>query len=152
LFKFLQQEAYPPYYELPLADRFRIIKNSGKVGWHNAAALVRMALSQGSLDKEIASFADNEGWTLLHYCALSLAANQWCSGFWEPEKVYDTGIKATSLNHPDYPCRKLLRDVVAAGAQLHAVDSLKLSPLYVLITSAYRTSCLSKCSISGSRT
>ncbi|KAH6674255.1 hypothetical protein B0J14DRAFT_539955 [Halenospora varia] len=49
LFKHLQRQTYPPYYELPIDTRCRIAESLTRSSWHNRTALVELALTSTNI-------------------------------------------------------------------------------------------------------
>lgn len=139
MFKYLQQQVYPPYYSQPMCERFAIVEHLSSAEWHNTPDLMRLALCSGALSKEIALYSDKKGQTLLHHVARGLANTMATVGRFDVETVFDEGLDSRSPaqrldpNDPNHAGRQLAREVINAGACLHTINHNRQTPLCSLI-------------------
>lgn len=126
VFRYLQQQVYPPYYELPMDQRIRVAE-SMDFRWPNAADLTQMALTPGQFSKEVVTFADEDEYTVLH-CVTDVFA-RYCCWFNRNPHLIDAYNNSNSNNHgyediedPNNSWRRLIKDIITAGALLHAVN------------------------------
>lgn len=137
ILRFLQGEVYPDYFELPISERFQAAVHFAGTTWHNATELLKFSLSNGSLSKEVLTYANNRGETLLHHVVRGLAwrsfrptrlSNAFGEGF-DPQ----IAAKKVDPRSSDFAWRGLIREVVTAGAPIHATDARGRTPLVWLI-------------------
>lgn len=88
--------------------------------------LIRMAITHGRVDEEVAKFVNGTGDTFLH-CLLRNFA------------IY----RAKGVDHSTWDghgsWRELISDLVGAGSFLHAINNQQLTPLSCSIYSCYCT-------------
>lgn len=134
VFQYLQQHTYTPYYELPLEDRFEVAYTV-EFWWSNAAELTRIALVQDRFDQETVVYTNVAGLTSLHIVTRGFAQN--CCRFRAGEPFYDdynNTLAYEDIHDPNNPWRVLVRDVITAGALLHAINSRLRSILGYIIS------------------
>jgi hypothetical protein len=141
LFKYLQQQTYPPYNELPLAEKMKVaafletcLPNSGE--------LKRMALSSGKFDRRMVDYTDEYGRTALHLVTRDFA--QYCCWFVENLDLVTTYNNSNKnnqyyedINDPNSHWCRLIKDLVTAGASVHAIDNARRSILCHVILAIY---------------
>lgn len=141
ILEYLLRQMFPSYSNFPVAQRFELAKHIRSGGWHNVPDLIKLLLG-GSLNEEVINYTDSNGRTLLHYIAL-----RWGFGDFQPtprdrERIFDDSYDPMAWRQPynpsnhQHPWRTLLRDTVAAGASLHALDNHGRTPLATLIRQA----------------
>jgi hypothetical protein len=139
MFRYLLQQVYPPYYTRPMCERFTVIEHLSSLDWHNTPDLMRLAICTGPLTQEAASYTDPQGQTLLHHVTRSLANNMAVIDRSDCETVLDDGFnsKITTRrldpNDHNHAGRQLTREIITAGADVHAISHKGLTPLCELI-------------------
>jgi len=139
MFRYLLQQVYPPYYTRPMCERFIIIEHLSSLDWHNTPDLIRLAISNGPLNQEMASYTDSQGQTLLHHVTRSLANNMGVMDRSDCETILDEGYdfrdttRRLDPNHYNHAGRQLTREIIVAGADLHAISHERLTPLCELV-------------------
>lgn len=145
MFKYLQQQMYPPYYDLPMSQRLNIANNLLYSRWHNIPDLIRMALTPDEqLGMQTLACGKDKGRTLLHSLAkftASFATASKKDAFSAGELVFDDGFDPSSMSefidnqHHNFMYRKLLRELAGAGIPLHEIDQQGRSPFTILFES-----------------
>jgi hypothetical protein len=95
--------------------------------WPQGASLLKLALTPGQFDNEIANHADKGKFTPLHHAAFQFT--RFCCMIQNKNKVRGQD----DINDPNNPWRRLIKDLVSAGASLHAIDNSKRSILSTII-------------------
>jgi hypothetical protein len=138
VFQYLQQQTWTPYYELPLGDRFCVAESIDHERL-NEAELTRIALVPEQFDQEMAVYADEYGMTLLHIVTRDFAYDFCRFRAGEDFCDYNNTPACDDIYEPNNPWRVLIRDVVTAGASLHAINSRKRSILGYIISTIYNS-------------
>lgn len=116
-----------------------IIEHLSSLDWHNTPDLMRLAICTGPLSREMASYADPQGQTLLHHVTRALANNMAVIDRSDCEIVLDEGFdskKTSKRLDPDdrnHAGRQLTREIITSGADIHAISLKRLTPLCELI-------------------
>lgn len=126
LFQYLQQQIYPSYYGLPLAERLKVAYSMTST-WPQGASLSKLALTQGQFNNKSANHVGNGNITPLHHAAFQLT--RYCCMIQNKNRVSGRD----DVNDSNNPWRRLIKDLVSAGASLHAIDDSKRSILSTII-------------------
>jgi hypothetical protein len=134
LLDYLIKQIYPPYYDLPLKERLRV---AGSIfpNRYDAAESLRIAFTPGGFAKESLIYTDMCGSTFLHYVTAKFARHccQYISSF---DKSSHHGPIYRDVNDPNNSWRRLIKEIIMAGAFLHAVNISKRSVLGNIIDAA----------------
>jgi len=138
MFNFLQQLMYPSYREIPPQTRFDIAARICESRWHNIPAILSTLLRvEADFDKELLTLNNRWGHTLLHLLVIGFVQTNiirsrpdrhWDDSLSSEELEYMTTTKTNSISW-----RPLIRKVIAAGADLNALDVWARTPLCSLI-------------------
>jgi hypothetical protein len=137
MFNFLQQHMYPSYREIPPQTRFDIVARICNSRWHNVPAILSTLLrAEADFDKELLTLTNHRGHTLLHLLVIGLVEvnitrpdDSYLDDDLSSEEVEEVTVTKTySLSW-----RRLICKVVAAGADLNALDAWGRTPLCTLI-------------------
>ncbi|KAH8685830.1 hypothetical protein BGZ60DRAFT_523105 [Tricladium varicosporioides] len=145
LFKYLQRQTYPPYYELPIDTRCRIAESLMLSSWHNRAALIELALTSTTiLDSEAMGWKGFHGRSLLVMAVSSWSenyhstndsdVNDFCS-FDENLDAEDKEQLSASKSQ-FHLWRKLVRKFVSFGADPNFADDIEQTPLLAIVNHA----------------
>ena len=142
LLRYLQQQMYPSYHEIPFDQRFALVKLIRSGGYHNTPDLIRLVLGS-HLNEQVVTYQDSALRILLHYVARRCAFGDLTSNTgWFPHDS-DDRYDAIAWRRPfdpgnhKHPWRVLLRDIVSAGSPLHSVDRHGRTPLCTLIRESF---------------
>jgi hypothetical protein len=134
IFKYLLQQIYPPYVGLSLDKRLDVARSIPIYGC-DSAKLLRMAFTPGGFAKETFTHTDMSGSTFLHYVTAKFAKH--CSRYITSfDKSSHNGLTYRDINNPDNSWRRLIKEMVMAGAMLHAVNLDRRSILCNIINHA----------------
>lgn len=144
LFRFLQLQTYPSYDVLPMETRFQFLDTINYGQSDSARELIMLALGVTTFTIETLTCKDSSGRTLLHHIA------EWyfIIIYYAVRSELCLNLYHTLGRTPHDPLkptcrfcrwRMLLREVIAAGSQLHLVDEDERTPLCTLLVSYFTT-------------
>jgi hypothetical protein len=126
LFRFLQQQMYPPYQKLPMTNRLDILETVSFQQNKSALDIFRLALGGATFTEEIVTSKDFWGWTALHYIGLAFSDTK-CAWL-KPCHISGHDLECFSrhivcYNSNECVWSKLLREIIAAGSLLHTTSN-----------------------------
>ena len=133
--RYLQQQVFPPYFEMDLQERFKIAYNVIQQGWNNGPELLRMTVSSGRITNDVATYVDDFGNTLLHLINRGIAEGNivrpLVGDFVDEEFNCRRPNAADSINR----WRLLARETITAGAAVSAINENNSTVLQSLLIS-----------------
>lgn len=124
-FQYLQQNMYPSYYNWDTLHRIKVAQ-SLETHQRESIEMMRMAISQGTIDEEVAACVNEEGNTFLHCVARGFGTE--CSRWWDKTNENEPANNAILDSWP-----ALARELITAGAPLHSINGHGFTPLSMVI-------------------